>query len=80
MKPVAYIDQDELDGLADGFAAAVTPQLIYDDSHELIVLTPALQELVEAAINLSNVKGRHHSQIAMGRLSKAVKSFKEKHE
>jgi len=43
----------------------------------MIELTPALQELVEAAINLDSVKGRHHSQIAMDRLSKAAKAFNE---
>jgi hypothetical protein len=33
--------------------------------------------LVEAAINMVEVKGRHHSEIAMKRLIEAVRAYKE---
>lgn len=37
----------------------------------------AVGELIQAAINLVNVKGRHHSEIAMNRLIDAVKAYRE---
>lgn len=34
-------------------------------------------ELIEAALNMVDVKGRHHSEIAMARLIEAAKKYRE---
>lgn len=36
----------------------------------------AVQELVDAALNMVDVKGRHHSEMAMNRLIEAAKAFR----
>lgn len=36
----------------------------------------AAQELIDAGINMVNVKGRHHSELAMNRLIEAVKEYR----
>jgi hypothetical protein len=73
MEPVAYIDQYELDSLVDGFTAKVTSKLVYDDSHELIILTTELKELLESVSSwCEKVNDIKFSKASVGDTMKAM--------
>lgn len=73
-EPIAEVVDEPF--FENGVIKMIKPLRHFGAGTKLYAELPGTTELVEAALNMVDVKGRHHSEIAMNRLIEAAKKYR----